>query len=408
MEKASIPVAVPAKDWREVLGSLDERNLYATARANSVYVSGPTLLDELNSKFKKYESIGAVQPKDLLADLCQRRGIVTDASGMSNTDLLGRLLLSNVYMYNGVFMSPVLGSDYSPVFDFKPIESLPVAEVVLDDAVKDDSKKENKKAKKEIGNTTDETDALKEKKKQRVIQATTAVFEKRGITTLYLKRDGKHYTIKVENGYFLFESDEERYETLNRVSVVGYYTKIKGNPKGAMNVWDYIYYDDDVTKKKELIVKIREEESKGEGETEPLVTAEPEPPAKAPEIPKNEIVADVKADVKTDVKADVKTEKEDAASEATGDAKREKAAIPKKVKTDIWDTFIGNDLPKHKCFCCLKATITNREFHVGHVVSEANGGNLNIDNLRPICATCNFAMGTTNMKDYVTKYGYYY
>jgi 5-methylcytosine-specific restriction endonuclease McrA len=85
-----------------------------------------------------------------------------------------------------------------------------------------------------------------------------------------------------------------------------------------------------------------------------------------------------------------------------------KMAIPKKVKTDVWNTFIGPQIPAHKCLCCLKTTISNTDFHVGHVVSEFNGGNLNIDNLRPICASCNYSMGTLNLKDYVTKYGYFY
>ena len=83
-----------------------------------------------------------------------------------------------------------------------------------------------------------------------------------------------------------------------------------------------------------------------------------------------------------------------------------KVHIPKKVRTDVWNTFIGPSIPIHKCLCCLKTTICMTDFQVGHVVSEHDGGNLNIDNLRPICASCNISMGTTNMKDYVLKYGY--
>ena len=83
-----------------------------------------------------------------------------------------------------------------------------------------------------------------------------------------------------------------------------------------------------------------------------------------------------------------------------------KVHIPKKVRTDVWNTFIGPSIPIHKCLCCLKTTICMTDFQVGHVVSEHDGGNLNIDNLRPICASCNISMGTTNMKEYVVKYGY--
>jgi 5-methylcytosine-specific restriction endonuclease McrA len=83
-----------------------------------------------------------------------------------------------------------------------------------------------------------------------------------------------------------------------------------------------------------------------------------------------------------------------------------KGHIPKKVRTDVWNTFIGPNIPIHKCLCCLKTTICMTDFQVGHVVSEHDGGNLNIDNLRPICASCNISMGVTNMKEYVVKYGY--
>jgi hypothetical protein len=34
------------------------------------------------------------------------------------------------------------------------------------------------------------------------------------------------------------------------------------------------------------------------------------------------------------------------------------------------------------------------------LVAEANGGKIQIDNLRPICAVCNNSMGTINMKDF--------
>ena len=83
-----------------------------------------------------------------------------------------------------------------------------------------------------------------------------------------------------------------------------------------------------------------------------------------------------------------------------------KCHIPKKVRTDVWNTFIGPNIPIHKCLCCLKTTICMTDFQVGHVMSEHDGGSLNIDNLRPICASCNISMGTINMKDYVVKFGY--
>jgi 5-methylcytosine-specific restriction endonuclease McrA len=94
-------------------------------------------------------------------------------------------------------------------------------------------------------------------------------------------------------------------------------------------------------------------------------------------------------------------------AEAVEVKKYSKKNIPKQVKTEVWNTHIGDDIMKHKCLCCKKVTIKNTDFVVGHVISEANGGNLNISNLRPICSSCNYSMGTINMEEYVKTYGYY-
>jgi 5-methylcytosine-specific restriction endonuclease McrA len=87
------------------------------------------------------------------------------------------------------------------------------------------------------------------------------------------------------------------------------------------------------------------------------------------------------------------------------EAKKKKQAIPKHVRTIVWNHYIGEDIIKHKCLCCKKVTITNTCFEVGHVLSEKNGGTHEINNLRPICGACNHSMGAENMVDYVVKYG---
>ena len=86
---------------------------------------------------------------------------------------------------------------------------------------------------------------------------------------------------------------------------------------------------------------------------------------------------------------------------------KKKQKIPTKVRIDIWATYIGSNLAEHKCICCKKVTIKQSEFEVGHVLSEANGGTLEINNLRPICSVCNRSMGTRNMVDFVKQYGYF-
>jgi 5-methylcytosine-specific restriction endonuclease McrA len=88
-------------------------------------------------------------------------------------------------------------------------------------------------------------------------------------------------------------------------------------------------------------------------------------------------------------------------------AAKKKQSIPKNVRIIIWNHYIGEDIIKHKCLCCKKVTITNTSFEVGHVLSEANGGTHEINNLRPICFSCNHSMGRENMIDFVVKYGLY-
>ena len=44
------------------------------------------------------------------------------------------------------------------------------------------------------------------------------------------------------------------------------------------------------------------------------------------------------------------------------------------------------------------------DFDAGHNKARAKGGNDNINNLRPICRTCNGSMGTTSIETYKKKW----
>jgi hypothetical protein len=92
---------------------------------------------------------------------------------------------------------------------------------------------------------------------------------------------------------------------------------------------------------------------------------------------------------------------------ATNIKKYKKKKITPTIKKHIWNTYIGYDILKHKCFCCKKATIQINEFEAGHVLSEADGGSCEISNFRPICRNCNLSMGSMHMEDYIKKYGLY-
>ena len=92
------------------------------------------------------------------------------------------------------------------------------------------------------------------------------------------------------------------------------------------------------------------------------------------------------------------------AAPARAPVRTKKKAIPKHIKTIVWDTYIGADKAIAACCCCLFTEISIRNFHCGHVISEANGGDLTIQNLRPICAPCNLSMGRRDMNEFTNEF----
>jgi hypothetical protein len=71
-------------------------------------------------------------------------------------------------------------------------------------------------------------------------------------------------------------------------------------------------------------------------------------------------------------------------------------AIPKKIRGEAWKIQFC-DSTKGSCFCCKKELDVFDDWHAGHIVSHSNNGTDTADNLRPVCGSCNFAMGTENM-----------
>jgi len=86
-----------------------------------------------------------------------------------------------------------------------------------------------------------------------------------------------------------------------------------------------------------------------------------------------------------------------------GKSKSGKTKIPPVLKEQLWEKYIGN-LAKSQCYCCNSKEISLTRFDAGHIIAEANGGSCTIDNLRPICKSCNSSMGTNNMYDYCKQF----
>jgi|LakMenE01Jun11ns_1017448.scaffolds.fasta_scaffold9785154_2 5-methylcytosine-specific restriction endonuclease McrA len=114
-----------------------------------------------------------------------------------------------------------------------------------------------------------------------------------------------------------------------------------------------------------------------------------------------------KRKIEEEEKRNLEAEEKRKIEEEKKENKKKKQSIPKNVRIIIWNHYIGEDIIKHKCLCCKKVTISNTNFEVGHVLSEKNGGTHEINNLRPICFSCNHSMGPENMVDFVVKYGLY-
>lgn len=77
-----------------------------------------------------------------------------------------------------------------------------------------------------------------------------------------------------------------------------------------------------------------------------------------------------------------------------------KRNIPKALRISIWDLYIGEDIGSTKCMCCEITKITQMKFHCGYIIAEAKGGTMNVNNMCPICESCNKSMGTNNMEDF--------
>lgn len=87
--------------------------------------------------------------------------------------------------------------------------------------------------------------------------------------------------------------------------------------------------------------------------------------------------------------------------------KAKRKTLPQKLRSLVWNKYIGKECGIGKCWCCKSKDIEQMEFQCGHVDSVKNGGSDDINNLRPICAPCNLSMGSTNMFDFMKILGTY-
>ena len=67
--------------------------------------------------------------------------------------------------------------------------------------------------------------------------------------------------------------------------------------------------------------------------------------------------------------------------------------MPKALREHVWKVYFGDSF-SHKCWVnWCENIVTPFTFEVGHNVPRSKGGTDNLDNLRPICSSCNKSMG---------------
>jgi Protein of unknown function DUF262/HNH endonuclease len=77
-------------------------------------------------------------------------------------------------------------------------------------------------------------------------------------------------------------------------------------------------------------------------------------------------------------------------------------SIPKSIRNRVWTKFFGEE----EAGCCqvCEREITLKSWECGHVLAAAAGGKETLDNLRPICRSCNREMGTQHMDEFKERY----
>ncbi len=100
----------------------------------------------------------------------------------------------------------------------------------------------------------------------------------------------------------------------------------------------------------------------------------------------------------------METQKIENIQEIIKEKPKRKQTIPRALKIQIWDKWIGIDKGTSKCLCCNVSDINQQNFACGHIIAESNGGEITVDNLKPVCTTCNSSMGTMNMNDFIQQY----
>ena len=78
--------------------------------------------------------------------------------------------------------------------------------------------------------------------------------------------------------------------------------------------------------------------------------------------------------------------------------------IPQSLRIAVWNKHIGR-VYEGKCYVGCGEIITPFNFECGHIISHKENGRIELDNLVPICSTCNKSIGTKNVHTFIKEHG---
>jgi hypothetical protein len=76
-----------------------------------------------------------------------------------------------------------------------------------------------------------------------------------------------------------------------------------------------------------------------------------------------------------------------------------RAHIPSIVREQVWKKCNPNTGDLGVCYTCLN-DLYYKDMECGHVKAHALGGDINVENLMPVCHTCNKDMGVMDLFEY--------
>lgn len=79
-------------------------------------------------------------------------------------------------------------------------------------------------------------------------------------------------------------------------------------------------------------------------------------------------------------------------------AESKKKSIPKALKEAVWRKYFANQIDGNCPICNKIISLTAHD--CGHIVAESKGGVTEIENLRPVCKSCNTSMATKDMDEF--------